>query len=379
LRVAYVTVYDATDVHAWSGAGSYILRALQGAGMEIDRIGNLREGDWQLSKIKKLYYSKLRGTNFLRDREPAILKSYAAQVERRIAPINPDLIFSPGTVPIAYLKTKQPIAFWTDSTFAGLMDFYPSHTNLCAESIRNGNQMEQMALSRCSLAIYASDWAANSAIRNYDVDPRKVVVVPLGANVERDRDLNQIEGIIASKTFDTCKLLFLGVDWQRKGGDKALAVAERLNQQGLRTELHVAGCVSPLAPPPFLRNHGFISKKTEEGRKYLDRLLSESHFLILPSQAECFGLVFSEASSYGLPSLATRVGGIPTAVHDGKNGWTFDLEESPEAYCKYIHSLMTSAESYGALSLSSFHEYSSRLNWRVAGASVARHLQEVCG
>jgi glycosyltransferase involved in cell wall biosynthesis len=378
MRIAYVTTYDATDVHAWSGVGNFIWRALQGAGMETERIGNLRDGDWQLSRIKKLYYSKLRRTNFLRDREPAVLKSYAAQVERRMAPMNPDMIFSPGTVPIAYLKTKTPIAFWTDTTFAGMLDFYPSHTNLCAESIRQGNKMEQMALSSCRLAIYASEWAANSALQNYDVDPAKVKVVPFGANIEREKDLSQIEEIVAGKSLDTCKLLFLGVDWQRKGGDKALAVAERLNRLGLKTELHVAGCVPPHAPSPLLRNHGFISKKTEEGRKYLDRLFRESHFLILPSLAECFGVVFSEASSYGLPSLATRVGGIPTAVHDGKNGRTFDLSESPEEYCKYIQSVMASRESYRALSLSSFHEYSDRLNWRVAGATAARLMQEVC-
>jgi len=368
-----------SDVHAWSGSGNYILRALRNAGIETESIGNLKEGDMSLYKIKKLFYSKLLKKTFLRDREPAILKNYARQVKRGIELFNPDVIFSPGTIPIAYLVTEKPVVFWTDATFAGMINFYPGFTNLCSESIHNGNKMEQQALSKCRLAIYASEWAAQSAIQNYDVDPEKVKVVPFGANINCDRDINDIEVIINRKNFDTCKLLFVGVDWYRKGGDKALAVSEMLNEQGYKTELHIVGCTPPFSTPYFVKKHGFISKKTEDGQKHLSQLFSESHFLILPSQAECYGVVFAEASSFGLPSLATKVGGIPTAIRDGKNGWTFNLDESPEEYCKYIKALMASSDDYRRLSISCYQEYSTRLNWHSAGISVFNLMKEYCG
>jgi glycosyltransferase involved in cell wall biosynthesis len=379
MRIAYVTTYDSSNVHEWSGSGNYMLRALQSVGIESENVGNLREDGSQLPKIKNLFYSKLRKSKFLRDREPAILKNYAVQVERRITLINPDVIFSPGTIPLAYLKTEKPVVFWTDATFAGMIDFYPEFTNLCSESIRNGNKMEQLALSKCSLAIYSSEWAANTAIQNYDVDPEKVKVVPFGANINCDRDLNEIEAIITKKNLDTCKLLFSGVDWHRKGGDKALSIAEMLNKQGLRTELHVVGCTPPFTPPSFVKNHGFISKRTEEGRNQIDQLFSTANFLILPSLADCVPVVLAEACSFGLPSLTTKVGGIPTAIRDGKNGWTFNLEESPEEYCKYIKTLMTSSDDYKKLSLSCFHEYSARLNWHSASISVSNLMQKFCG
>ncbi len=154
MKIAYVTTYDSSDVHAWSGLGSYILRSLQDVGIQTESIGNLREGNiWALqSRLKKIYY-KLQSRQYLRDRETGLLKYYAAQVTKRIAPLHPDIVFSAGTIPIAYLQTEQPIVFWTDSTFAGMINFYPEFTNLCSETIQNGNKMEQLALSRCRLAI----------------------------------------------------------------------------------------------------------------------------------------------------------------------------------------------------------------------------------
>mgnify|MGYP000099017566 CR=1 FL=1 len=382
LKIAYVTTYDSSDVHAWSGSGNYILRVLQqDVGIQTESIGNLREGGVGalLSRFKKIYYSKLLSKQYLRDREPRILKDYVVQVERRLASVHFDIAFSPGTIPIAYSQIEKPIVFWTDATFAGMIDFYPAFTNLCAETIRNGKKMEQLALSKCNLAIYASEWAANTAIQNYDVDPAKVKVVPFGANINCYRDAHEIRRICDNKSFDTCKLLFVGVDWHRKGGDKALAVANLLNKRGLRTELHIVGCTLSVSPPPFVINHGFISKTTEEGRNHLDKLFSEAHFLILPSRAECYGVVFAEASSFGLPSVATKVGGIPTVIQDGKNGWTFDIGEPPEKYCDYIERLMLSKNDYRELALSCFQEYSERLNWHSAGRAVFELMQEFCG
>lgn len=380
MKIAYVTTYDSSDVNSWSGLGSFILRALQDAGMQTQSIENLRKGIWaQLSRQKSRYYSILRSRQYLSNREPGLLRHYAAQVKKHIASGHFDVVFSPGSIPIAYLQTEKPIVFWTDATFAGMIDFYPGFTNLCVETIINGHKMEQLALSKCRLAIYASEWAASTAIQNYDVDPEKVKVVPFGANINCDRNSNQIEEIVDKKSFDTCKLLFLGVNWHRKGGDKALTVAELLNERGLQTELHIAGCTPPCYLPPFVKNHGFISKKTEQGRKHLDALFSDVHFLILPSQAECYGVVFAEASSFGLPSLATKVGGIPTAIRDGINGRTFHMNESPERYCEYIEALMASEDDYRILALSCFQEYTERLNWNSASSKVFDLMHEFCG
>ncbi len=110
----------------------------------------------------------------------------------------------------------------------------------------------------------------------------------------------------------------MGVDWHRKGGDIAYAVAKRLNQIGLPTELTVVGC-QPLINEPipkFVKSLGFIKKSAPEGKERLNRLIIESHFLILPSLADCTPMVFPEANSLGVPCLSTKVGGIPSIIQE---------------------------------------------------------------
>jgi len=379
MKIAYVTTYDSSNIHAWSGSGAAILKALSSGGNSIESIGNLRDKNSLALKLRKRLYGRLSSGVYQTNREPEVLKDYAAQVENALARISYDVVFSPGTIPIAYLKTEKPIVFWTDATFAGMIDFYPKFSNLCKRTIKNGNKMEQRALSNCRLALYTSEWAANTALQYYDVDPEKVKVVPFGANIDSERNLQDINSIIENKNFDTCKLLFIGVDWYRKGGDVALKVADLLNQRGIQTELHVVGDKPGTNIPAFVKQHEFVSKNTEEGRRYFDRLMTESHFLILPTRADCCPVVFAEASSFGLPSLAANVGGVATAIHDGKNGQTFSLDDSPEEYCNYIEKFMVSRQEYRELALSSFREYSERINWSTAGNKVHDLLREFCG
>lgn len=137
-------------------------------------------------------------------------------------------------------------------------------------------------------------------MNNYVVDPKKVKVVPFGANIPNAQTINDIETYITRRKRGVIKLFFLGVDWYHKGGDVALRFAELLNAHGIPTELNVVGCIPPGNVPSFCKCHGFITEKNPKGYKKIRILLQESHFLILPSRAECYGLVFFEASSYGI-------------------------------------------------------------------------------
>ncbi|MGK7894468.1 MAG: group 1 glycosyl transferase, partial [Xenococcus sp. (in: cyanobacteria)] len=77
-------------------------------------------------------------------------------------------------------------------------------------------------------------------------------------------------------------------------------------------------------------------------------------------------------------SLASKIGGIPSAIRNVKNGWTFSLDASPELYCDRIQDYLSSKTSYQELALSSFQEYSQRLNWRYAGNKVHDLIEEYC-
>ena len=376
MKVAFVTTYDSSDVDAWSGTIFNMRESLRNSGLDVETIDSLKDPYSSFFKAKRLVKNVVFRKNYLRDREPFLLRAYASEVAQRLARIDPDLIFSPGTKPVAYLKTDKPIVFWGDATFDGMVDFYPEFTRLCSETLRNGHEMEQAALSRCRLAIYASEWAANTAIKKYDVDPQKVKVVPYGANLGLIPKADDMRAAIASRESDVCKLLLVGVDWRRKGGDRALSVTSELIRRGIAAELRVAGCHPPASAPGFVKRYGYLSKKNTEQSALLAWLYTTSHFLILPSEAEGFGIVIPEANAHGLPALATNVGGIGTAIIDGRNGRAFDRTGFVEQCTSYIVDAMSSRERYRQLCYSSLEEYSTRLNWHSAARSVLKLIAE---
>ena len=56
--------------------------------------------------------------------------------------------------------------------------------------------------------------------------------------------------------------------------------------------------------------------------------LSAADVLVLPSEYEAFGIVLLEAAAAKTPVVATRVGGIPEAMSEGKNGLIVDYNDS---------------------------------------------------
>ncbi|MEO6148869.1 MAG: glycosyltransferase family 4 protein [Mucilaginibacter sp.] len=370
MNISYITTYDAGDVHQWSGLGYHIANALQQQNAELDLIGNLNAPVTAYLELKGRIYNKL-GKRYLLDRVPSIVRSNALQAEKRIK-ANTDIIFAPSTLPIGLIETKKPKVFYTDATFAGMINFYPYFTNLSAESIRNGNKMEQAAFDTCDLAIYSSEWAAKTAIDNYRVDPSKIKVVPFGANIESDRTLADIDSVIKNKESTTCHLLFLGVEWERKGGDVALEVTRTLNERGVPAVLHVAGIAPELLGdlPPYVKNYGFISKRTPEGQQLLENLFTQSHFLLLPSKADCTPIVYAEANSFGLPCITTNVGGIASVIKNDINGKMYALTDSVDSYADYIESIFSDNTRYTELCRSSFNEYATRLNWQASGKAL---------
>src|SRR5881296_3227895 len=64
----------------------------------------------------------------------------------------------------------------------------------------------------------------------------------------------------------------------------------------------------------------FVGKQNE-----MNRLLSVSDILLLPSELESFGLVALEAMACEVPVIATQVGGVPEVVRHGVDGFLYGV------------------------------------------------------
>lgn len=379
MNIAFVTTYDARSVVNWSGLGYHISKSLENTGNKILYIGELHQNISAINFFKKVFYSKIRHQEYPIERTIGTAKAYSKTVARCLSELSYDFVFSPGTIPIAYLNTNVPKVIYTDATFACMLGYYNGFANLSADTIRQGHELEKQALDSCALAIYSSEWAAQSAIHDYSADPAKVKVVPFGSNFEVDYSQEEVKGMLQQRSRSTLKILFNGVDWKRKGGDLVLATVQVLMKRGLQVELHIVGAQQlPFTVlPDYIVHHGYLNKQVPSQEAKLKALYRSCHFLFLPSNAEAFGIVFSEASANGMPSISKETGGITTAIINGKNGYALKPQSNENDYADLISDLFFDVEKYNQLALSSYQQYVTRLNWKTAGKEIMRLMEEI--
>ena len=381
LRVAYVSIQSADDINAWSGLNHNIANCLRQQGAQIEMVGPLAHGPrifW--SKVRTFCRRLATGRRELWTRDLGLMRYYAAEAARRLDKIDCDLIFSPGTEPITYLPAKinKPVAFWTDAPFGAMLDYYPWYTELGERCIREGMSSDTEALSRATLGIYSSDWAARAAMEKHGASPARLGVVPFGSNLKSSVEESEVDALVAQRLAHPWRILFVGVDWERKGADTVLAAVTELNRLGHPSEMIVVGCQPPerlLPLPGFVKLEGFIDKRSDAGRQKMAELYRTTLLFFMPSVAEAFGVVFCEANAHAVPCLATATGGIPTIIQNGVNGQLLPPGAPAEDYVREILRI-AEPDTYRPLAHDTLRASRERLNWEVSGRRLMELLRK---
>lgn len=379
MKVAYVSYKDARDVRSWSGIEYHMSHCLADAGAEVEYLGPAKRPFTPMNFARYLVSTRVFKKNDHPQRDPRFLRLVARQFESKLKHSDSAAVLGHGVIGQAHLNAGRPMAVWTDATFANILDYYPAFKNMSSRSIRDGHASEKDLLDRCDLVMFSCQWAIDSAIKDYGCDPKKLRLLPFGANVPDTRTAEDIERLTTSKSVSPVKLLLLGVHWSRKGADTAVEVAKELHRRGIPVELSIAGCFPDPGTnlPEYVKILGFISKATPEGVSRIERLFEESHFFIVPSRADCTPIVFCEAASFGLPVLTRNTGGISSVITPGVNGFMFDTDAPAAAYADAIQRTLDTPGEYRRLALASFNEYKTRFNWGVAGRNLRRMMEEM--
>jgi glycosyltransferase involved in cell wall biosynthesis len=218
-------------------------------------------------------------------------------------------------------------------------------------------------LSRTRFALYSSEWASKSARLHYGVSIEKIYQIPFGPNITDDL-INRYYSPKSVASTPEIVFIFVSVDWGRKNGNKAIDVCRLLVESGIRVRLILVGHVPESARRiNFVDYRGFLRKSDPEQLLELCRVYRESHFLLLPTTAEAFGIVFSEAQAFGIPPVTHDVGGVGSAVTDGKTGLLLPLGAPPAEFAKAIMRYISEPERYRDLSLHCRDHYLQRANW----------------
>lgn len=268
---------------------------------------------------------------------------------------------------LAHIKTDKPIIYFSDATFPAMVDYYPEFTNLFKYNVKSGIGLEKKAMDRATKIVLSSDWAAKSAVEELDQPKEKVEIIELGANID-EKDIVTSE----RKYVSHLDILFLGVDWVRKGGGIAVEAIKWLNENGIEATLHIVGIRNlpeEYSDLDYVINYGFLNKNIKEEYRKLVELLRKAHCLLLPTKAECAGIAFAEASANGLPVFTHDTGGVSNYIKNGENGYRLPLGSTGIDFGMKIKETIENGE------LQSMVErardiYNNKLNWNVWGRKV---------
>lgn len=372
IKIGFINWHDPNDKKALSGTPYKISEQLKAIGydiiwIKINQTLLYRLYNKIISLLNKFSKRKLDSSHTIIGaslQSSSINKKLIKKCDLLIAPMASESLYT--------LKTNIPIIYLSDATFSIMVGYY--FKNLSQSGIKQGNKVEQTALDKSTAIIVSSDWARNSVINDYHQNPLKVHVIEFGANID-PKD-------IIKKTYKFnghLNLLFLGVDWIRKGGEIAIEASRYLNEIGIPTTLHIVGIKSldkKIKDLPYVNYIGFLNKNIPEQYNLLVSTIRKCHCLLLPTLAECSAIAFCESSANGLPIFSHKTGGVGNYVYNGKNGYLLPLGSTGIDFGKKIQECLENGE-LEKMTITAPYVYEDKLNWTVWSKKIEKIIQQI--
>jgi len=373
MHVLIAAADDPHDIKSWSGTSFQVLQQLK------------RHFD----KVSVLHYKKPRRTltnTLLRlllgaDKYPiwmthAALKQYGKELDEAISDAKPDVVFSISSQGLIYASLGVPTFMFSDAPWYVWKTLYAKYEAMPILG-HQYRDLETQAAQKLTGAIFGTKWAVAEAQKLYGLDPARFGAVAFGANWFPSLSESALRDVITQRGKGTIRLLFVGRDWERKGGPDALCVARAMRAQGCAVVLDIVGCSPVIAPDDqsLVRVHGLLYRNQPEQKKTLEDLYLHSDFLITFTRAECFGISFAEAQAFGLPPIAYRIQAIPEVVIDGESGLLFDDATDHQFMAQQITGLYTDRIRYESMAMAARARFLSILNWNVFGGEIHRFIR----
>lgn len=338
LKLGFLSPHNPHDRRAFSGTPYFAARALmRKTNVDLRILGNHR----RLSPLKQLLRRKSAQTAFEDcdfDALDAVVGLVATPLLAQLAETHPDL----------------PFLHVTDATPAFLRDVYGWAVP------KDADAREAQVAQRAAACLFSSDALASRASSDLSLDTLPATSQPFGVNMENLPDICP-----KKPPLSPLRLLFVGIDWERKGGDIAVAALDILRARGLNVHLTIVGrCPERHRRHPAIQATGFLNKNHRKDAAKLAQLYAKAHLLLLPSRADCTPMVVAEAMAHGVPVLASNVGGIAGQIGGQGAGGVLPTFSTPEDWADRIADMTKSPDHHAFLSDAAFERAHIGLSWQ---------------
>ncbi|MEI7592775.1 MAG: glycosyltransferase family 4 protein [Actinomycetes bacterium] len=319
-RVIGVATKDPFDVRTFSGCSAHLFAAIESLGSPVTpiisrRLGVadvatgavnpvsllLHRGDSAHPKIRSSWYWSRRTS-----------ERFSKRFDLELSMIGGEgVILQVGSHVRASRSGYRSFCI-TDVTVAqavsaGQFSVAGASDRVIAEAI----EYQSEVFESCEKVFVFSQWAAQSVIDDYGYSSDRVVVVGAGGNLDSE----------VSRRVDPQRryLLFIGIDWHRKGGRLMLDAFRDVRLAYPDVALRIVGC-EPDIHEDGVEVVGFLNKNDPVDAARLLNLYAGATCLVLLSDFDPFPIVILEAASLGVPVVSTNEGSRPEMVVSGETG-----------------------------------------------------------
>lgn len=299
-RVVLASVGDPESTATWSGVTAGVLGGLRELGVASAGLNvALAPG---LEQAMLATAAAATANRFDAEGAALTMRVRSLRARRAFARARVDGVIQIGTS--FRLPPHIPFVTLEDMTLRQGSTVHPVFSRMSTRGVAGWEARRREIYAHARMCTVASRWAAASLLDDYALAPERVGVVGFGATHTAS---------VPTRAWTQPRFLFVGIDWERKGGPAVLRAFARLREAHPDAVLDLVGGHPPVHEPG-VNAHGVLSRAHDGDRELILELFARATCFVMPSLVEPFGIAYVEAACAGVASIGTSVGGAPDVI-----------------------------------------------------------------
>jgi len=252
--------------------------------------------------------------------DPCYLNALTELIRKQLTEedMKSDILQIGGMYDVPTLVKKRTKCYsYNDGNFASSVNTRYFPKGISTSKIDNTLRYERDVNHGLDMIFTMSEYLRVSFINDYDIPPERVVSIGAGINLDRLPDCAE------QKDYTNGNILFIGVDFARKGGFELVKAFKVVRERIPAATLHIVGPRNRIAGVSDLAGvvwHGYLDKYKAGDMAKLNSLFLNASLFVMPSLYEPFGIAPLEALAYEIPCVVSNAWALPEIVPENVCG-----------------------------------------------------------
>ncbi len=221
-------------------------------------------------------------------------------------------------------------------------------------------KMEKTLCQNSTLCFTMSTNISSLMEKGYDVNPENIKCIYVGSNVKIIQSNHKVD------KYNNKNILFVGLDWKRKGGPILVSAFKKILNEVPDTQLTIVGC----NPRIKVKNVKVMGKVPLDD---VPAFYENASIFCLPTLREPFGIVFIEAMHYSLPVVSNNIGALPDIVINGNNGYL--ANNNADEIAKYLIMLLKDPDLCATMGKNGYNLVENQYSWDKVGELIRLYIE----